>query len=136
MASALQRELENRLSSRSTPSRSVIIADTVPHQNSPDRRLLPSIPIRHRLLCIVLAHKGTRNAFDYPEEGSNFTTRLVHYVYYPVLLAFQSYNGSKVADLNVDGAAYAVYDSTTSDLYRVVLISHAASGTPSPFRSP
>ncbi|KAF9648972.1 hypothetical protein BDM02DRAFT_3114692 [Thelephora ganbajun] len=72
------------------------------------------------------------NLFDYPEEGSSFTTRPVHYAYYPVLLALQSYNGSKVVDLNVDGAtngAYAVYDSKTSDLYRVVLINYAGSGT-------
>ena len=77
--------------------------------------------------------RGTpANLFDYPEEGSNFTTRPVHYAYYPVLLALQSYNGSKVVDLNVDGAtnaAYAVYDSTTSDLYRAVLINYAASGS-------
>ena len=76
------------------------------------------------------------NVFDYPEEVSNFTARLVHYTYYLALLAFRSYNGSKVVDLNVDGAAYAVYDSKTSDLYRVVLISYAASGSPSPFRGP
>ena len=72
------------------------------------------------------------NLFDYPEEGSSFTTRPVHYVYHPVLLALQSYNGSKVVDLNVDGATnagYAVYDSKTSALYRVVLINYAGSGS-------
>jgi hypothetical protein len=56
----------------------------------------------------------------------------IHYAYHPVLLALQSYNGSKVVDLNVDGAtnaAYAIYDSETSDLYRVVLINYAASGS-------
>ena len=81
-------------------------------------------------------HTGERgtpaNLFDYPEVGSNFTTRPVHYAYYPVLLALQSYNGSKVLDLNVDGAtnaAYAIYDSNTSYLYRVVLINYATSGT-------
>jgi len=77
--------------------------------------------------------RGTpANLFDYPEEGSNFTTRPIHYAYFPVLLALQSYNGSKVVDLSVDGAtnaAYAVYDSNTSDLYRVVLINYAASGS-------
>lgn len=81
-------------------------------------------------------HTGERgtpaNLFDYPEVGSNFTTGPVHYAYYPVLLALQSYNGSKVVDLDVDGAtnaAYAVYDSNTSYLYRVVLINYATSGT-------
>ena len=72
------------------------------------------------------------NLFDYPEEGSSFTTRPVHYVYPPVLLALQSYNGSKVVDLNVEGATnagYAVYDSNTSDLYRVVLINYAGNGS-------
>lgn len=77
--------------------------------------------------------RGTpSNLFDYPEEGSSFTTRPMHYTYHPVLLALQSHNGSKVVDLNVDGAinaAYAVYDSATSDLYRVVLINYAGSGT-------
>jgi len=77
--------------------------------------------------------RGTRsNLFDYPEEGSSFTTRPVHYAYHPVLLALQSHNGSKVVDLNVDGttnAGYAVYDSKTSDLYRVVLINYAGSGS-------
>ena len=53
-----------------------------------------------------------------------------------VLLAFQSYNGSRVIDLNVNGAAYAVYDSATSNLCRIILISPAAIGSPSPFRSP
>lgn len=72
------------------------------------------------------------NLFDYPEEGSNFTTGPIHYAYHPVLLALQSYNGSKVVDLNVDGATnagYAVYDSNTSDLYRVVLINYNESGS-------
>lgn len=76
--------------------------------------------------------RGTSsNLFDYPEEGSSFMTRPIHYAYHPTLLALQSYNGSKVVDLNVDGdtnAAYAVYDSKTSDLYRVVLINYAESG--------
>jgi len=75
--------------------------------------------------------RGTpSNLFDYPDEGSTFTTRPVHYAYHPVLLALQSHNGSKVVDLNVDGptnAAYAVYDSKTSDLYRMVLINYAGS---------
>ena len=84
-------------------------------------------------LYLHTKERGTSsNLFDYPEEGSKFTTKPVHYSLFPVLLAFQSYNGSKVVDLNVGGAtnaAYAVYDSKTSDLYRVVLINYAASGT-------
>ena len=77
--------------------------------------------------------RGTdSNLFDYPETGNSFTTRPVHYAYPPVMLALQSYNGSKVVDLNVNGttnAAYAVYDSATSNLYRMVLINYAGSGT-------
>lgn len=84
-------------------------------------------------LYLHTKERGTSsNLFDYPEEGSNFTTKPIHYSFFPVLLAFQSYNGSRVVDLNVDGATnavYAVYDSNTSDLYRVVLINYAVSGT-------
>ena len=84
-------------------------------------------------LYLHTKERGTSsNLFDYPEEGSNFTTKPIHYSLFPVLLALQSYNGSKVVDLNIGGgtnAAYAVYDSQTSDLYRVVLINYAASGT-------
>jgi len=72
------------------------------------------------------------NLFDYPNEGTNFETKPVHYAYPPVMLALQSFNGSKVVDLNVNGltnAGYAVYDSATSNLYRVVLINYAGNGT-------
>lgn len=89
--------------------------------------------VGYSALYLHTKERGTpSNLFDYPEGGSDFTTRPAHYAFYPVLLALQSYNGSKVVDLNVDGAtnaAYAIYDSKTSDLYRVALINYAASGS-------
>lgn len=89
--------------------------------------------VGYSAMYLHTTERGTpSNLFDYPDEGSSFMTRPIHYAYHPVLLALQSYNGSKVVDLNVDGdtnAAYAVYDSNTSDLYRVVLINYAGNGT-------
>ena len=89
--------------------------------------------IGYSALYMHTKERGTdSNLFDYPDEGSNFVTRPVHYAYPPVMLALQSFNGSKVVDLNVNGltnAGYAVYDSATSNLYRVVLINYAGTGT-------
>jgi len=89
--------------------------------------------IGYSALYMHTKERGTdSNLFDYPDEGSNFVTRAVHYAYPPVMLALQSFNGSKVVDLNIDGlanAGYAVYDSSTSNLYRVVLINYGGNGT-------
>ena len=89
--------------------------------------------VGYSALYMHTKERGTdSNLFDYPTEGTDFVTKPVHYAYPPVMLALQSFNGSKVVDLNVDGltnAGYAVYDSATSNLYRVVLINYAGNGT-------
>jgi len=80
----------------------------------------------------------TYNLYDYPGDGvDSWTTLPMFYSYLPVLNALQSYNGSKVVDLNLEdsmtkaggtNAAYGVYDTTTSDLYRLAFISFADGG--------
>ena len=89
--------------------------------------------VGYSALYMHTKERGTdSNLFDYPTEGTDFVTKPVHYAYPPVMLALQSFNGSKVVDLNVDGltnAGYAVYDSATSNLYRMVLINYAGNGT-------
>lgn len=76
----------------------------------------------------------TYNLFDYPATGGGqWSTNPSYYAYFPLLEALQSHNGSKVVDLNVDNstssnstsAGYGIYDSSTQDLYRVVLLNYA-----------
>jgi hypothetical protein len=78
------------------------------------------------------------NLYDYPGDGVNdWTTLPMFYSYLPILNALQSYNGSKVVDLNLENsmtkangtdAAYGIYDATTSELYRLAFISFADGG--------
>ena len=66
------------------------------------------------------------NLFDYPGDGvDGWTTKPTYYSYFPILQAFQSYNGSRVVDLGLSensAAGYGIYDKETSELYRMILI--------------
>jgi hypothetical protein len=75
----------------------------------------------------------TYNLFDYPAGDGKWSTNPTYYSYFPLLESLQSHNGSIVVDLNVDNsmssnsssAGYGIYDSSTKDLYRVVLLNYA-----------
>ena len=81
----------------------------------------------------------TYNLFDYPAPGNNqWSTNPTYYAYFPLLQALQSSNGSRVLDLNVGGsnssnAGYAIYDSSTKDIYRIVLFNYANATDPVDF---
>ena len=80
------------------------------------------------------------NLFDYPGDGVNgWTTQPTYYSYFPILQALQSYNGSRVVDLglsNPSSAGYGIYDSHTTELYRMILINYQDGNGPVDFVIP
>ena len=80
------------------------------------------------------------NLFSYPGDGvDGWITKPVYYSYFPILQGLQSNNGSRVIDLglsNNSAAGYGIYDSKTSELYRIILINYQDGDGPVDFAIP